>query len=99
RFHLVRDLSSLVIRVGSPRTANATAGGNATFPIRKPSRLSSPRHGSRLGDQRSPELSGRKQSVSRNPVQCGCPAFPWPEKANHEARAFPNFVRSELLSR
>ncbi|CAL9155132.1 unnamed protein product [Musa hybrid cultivar] len=46
----------------------AHASGNATLPIRKPSRLSSPRHGSRLGDPRSPKLFGRKQSVYRNLV-------------------------------
>ncbi|RWW11559.1 hypothetical protein GW17_00024827 [Ensete ventricosum] len=38
------------------------------LPIRKPSPLSSPRHGSRLGDQRSPKLFRRKQSVYRNLV-------------------------------
>ncbi|THU69337.1 hypothetical protein C4D60_Mb08t13370 [Musa balbisiana] len=42
------------------------ASGNATVPIRKPSRLSSPSHGSRLGDQRGSKLFGRKQSVYRN---------------------------------
>ncbi|KAJ8467931.1 hypothetical protein OPV22_030483 [Ensete ventricosum] len=38
------------------------------LPIRNPSPLSSPRHGSRLGDQRSPKLFRRKQSVYRNLV-------------------------------
>lgn len=62
-------LSSKPIR-DLPRTINnrSQASGNATLPIRKPSRLSSPRHGSRLGDPRSPKLFGRKQSVYRNLV-------------------------------